>query len=282
MRTSAVPRLGCRPLADTDIDAAVTLLSRGFPERIPAYWRQALARLRARACPPDYPRYGYVLTENDDLVGILLLIVARDGDGAVRAHVSSWYVEPDYRGYSNVLLSRLFRLPGVTVVNISPAPRTAETIKAQGYIRYGADGFIVPAALGWPRRAARLRQVFAATPGASDILRDHAAWDCLCYQVDEGGTRTDYVFARHRIAGNRIPSALMIYASDPAGFRRHAGVLGRALLRAGLPLVLLDCQGRPPGLVGLLRRGRNLRFARGPHPPAVGDLSYTELAVFGA
>lgn len=279
--TNAVPRLGCRQLAESDIEDAIVLLARGFPERIPAYWRQALSRLRTRACPQDYPRYGYVLTENEQLVGIVLLIVSAGPDGAVRANVSSWYVEPDFRSYSNVLLSRLFRLPGVTVVNISPAPNTSETIRAQGYVRYGADGLIVPAALGLPRPGATLRRVFADTPDASPLLRDHAAWDCLCYEVWEGSARTDFVFARHRIASDRVPCAQLIHASDMSRLSRYIGPLGRALLGQGLPLVLLDAERRVPGLFGLRRRDRNLRFARGPNPPPVGDLSYTEMAVFG-
>lgn len=277
----AVPRLGCRPFAESDIENAVVLLTRGFPERLPAYWRRALTRLRDRACPEGYPRYGYVLTEDEHLVGILLLIVAIGPDGAVRANVSSWYVEPDYRGYSNVLLSRLFRLPGVTVVNISPAPNTADTIKAQGYVRYGADGLIVPAALGLPRPGASVRRVSPDDRNASSLVRDHAAWDCLCFEVTEGGRRTEFVFARHHTASGRVPCAHLIFATDLAALARYIGPLGRALLAQGLPLVLLDCLGPVPGLVGLLRRGRNLRFARGPNPPRVGDLSYTEMAVFG-
>ena len=48
----------------------------------------------------------------------------------------------------------------------------------------------------------------------------------------------------------------------------------------GVVGLLLD--GEPPaGLTGLHRVRRTRRYSKGPHPPRVGDLSYTERVIFG-
>ncbi|HXQ12728.1 MAG TPA: hypothetical protein VN805_17185 [Caulobacteraceae bacterium] len=45
---SSLPKVRCRLIEETDLDAVANLLTRGFPARTRKYWTNALARLAAR------------------------------------------------------------------------------------------------------------------------------------------------------------------------------------------------------------------------------------------
>ena len=78
---SAAPKVRIRRLNESDTNAVVALLLRGFDDRTPDYWRHAMARLRERRLPRDYPRFGYGLEDSGVLVGVLLLIFSRTDAG---------------------------------------------------------------------------------------------------------------------------------------------------------------------------------------------------------
>lgn len=271
----------CRRMKDGDIDAAVALLSRGFPERSSAYWHRALGRLRDRPLPETYPRYGYVLSDAEELVGIILLIFARTDADRIRANVSSWYVEPPYRAFSGMLLAAPFRLKDVTFINISPAPGTIETITAQGFSRYVDGTFHAMAALGPRVPGVTIRAISPDTRDASPLLVEHAACGCLCFEARIADETHPFVFVPFRSFGNMLPCAQLVYCEDVATFVRFSGPLGRRLVRLGLPSVMLDANGPIEGLVGRYFGGRRLKFFRGATAPRLGDLSATELVYFG-
>jgi hypothetical protein len=274
--------LSCRPMEERDIEPAVALLTAGFPERPPRYWRRALHRLRDRSIPPGRPRYGYVMTADGALVGILLLIFSEADDGTSRGNVSSWYVVPPYRGFSHILLATPLKLKDVTLFNISPASNTLETVRAQGFTKYVSGAFHALAALAEPVRGARVRRVHRSDDSASRILVEHAAWGCLSFEVSYQGETYPFVFVRSRVLGRTLPCAHLVYCREMSEFRRFAGPLGRRLFGHGLPVITIDAEAPIPGLVGVHRAGRSLRVYEGVVPPRIGDLSYTELAIFGA
>ena len=277
----ARPRITCRRMGEDDVDAAIAVLSRGFPERELAYWRRGLQRLRERDVPEGYPHLGYVLSDHDRIVGVLLVIVALSDEGALRGNVSSWIVEPDYRAYSSMLGAAPLRL-GITLFNISPTPATIATIEAQGFRRYVAGTFHAVAALGPVVRGARVRAVRADDRDAAPVLTSHAALGCLAFEILSGdGGRHPFVFVRRRVLGGRVPCAQLVYCRGIAAFVQFAGPLGRRLLRHGLPLVMLDADGPVEGLTGVYREGTREKYVRGPACPRLGDLADTELVLFG-
>src|SRR5579884_2453482 len=105
------PAIRCRQIAAADVPAIVALLTRGFPSRGRAFWESALGQLAKRRPPPGLPQYGYLLESGGAPVGAILLICSTmrgDGDGALVPHcnLSSWYVEPAFRFYAPLLVSR--------------------------------------------------------------------------------------------------------------------------------------------------------------------------------
>ena len=279
--TPAGRRLVCRQIRESDLGAAMTLLAAGFPQRTIGYWRRGLGRLGARPAPEGFPRYGYVMADGERLVGIILVIGSTDAEGIVRGNLSSWCVDPAYRGFSGILASMPLKMKGATLFNISAAPETHATIEAQGFRRYVAGSFHAPAFLAPPIGPMSLSVIGETDAATSPFLASLARQGCLCFEIRAQGEILPFAFVPTRIVGGRFRAAQIVYCRDTDDFVRFARPLGRALLRRGYPTVVLDANGPIPGLRGRFVAGRRLRYARGPNPPRLNDLSETELVIFG-
>ena len=283
--------ISCRSIADADLPAALDLLSRGFRERTREFWTTALDRLAQHPTPAGYPKYGYILEVQGMPVGVLLLIYSRVPGypkDLVRCNVSSWYVEPEYRCYAAMLVSQALRHKEVTYFNITPAPNTLPILATQGY-RPFSDGLFVsfPAVLA-PFRRGSIRRIDAleraspalVSPQELELLRCHAGFGCLSV-ICHAKHWSPFVFISYgRVVKGSKRVALLIYCRSIDEFVANAGPLGGYLLRCGYPAVVLDATGPIPGLPGYFTTGQR-RFYRGPHPPRLGDLAFTELAIFG-
>ena len=287
-QASAAPRIRCRPIVDADLDSIADLLKRGFgARRTREFWRRALARLQARAVPPDVPRYGYLLENDGAAVGAILLIFATTpGSDAVRANVSSWYVDPAFRGYAPLLVSQALKLKHVTYLNVSAAPHTWPILEAQGYRRYSSGVFVALPALQ-RSNAGAVRLLPANQPPDAphepferDLLLAHAGYGCISFWCATRERAHPFVF-RPRIVKSIVPCAQLIYCRDVADVVRFAGPIGRLLARRGRPFVIVDANGPIAGLIGRYVDGTMPKFFRGPAEPRLGDLADTESALFG-
>lgn len=278
-------RLHCRDIDADDLDAVVSLLTLGFrDQRRRSYWEAALARLAAHASPAGYPRFGTLLETAGRVVGVIIQIYHQNNDGSVRCNMSSWWVQPEYRTFGGLLISRALRHPA-TYTNITPAPQTIALLEAQGYRPY-CRGRVV--ALAWLSRRvarARVRRFDPARPGPLDpdeaaILRDHASYGCISLVCEMEGRCHPFVFAPRRRAG-LVGLAVLTYCRAEADFARFAGPLGRALALRGFPLVVVDADGPIAGVIGRYS-GDRPKYYRGPDRPRIGDCAYTERALFGS
>ena len=285
--TPAASRIRCRQIADGDLARLADLLKRGFGRRRTlAFWQGALTCLQTRTVPPDAPRYGYLL-ENDGVpVGaILLIFAATPGDGAVRANVSSWYVDPAFRGYAPLLVSQALKLKTVTYLNISPVRHTWPILTAQGYQRFSNGVFVAAPAL---QRAGAGTRLLAAheRPDAPHetfepaLLAEHAGYGCIAFWCVTPERALPFVF-RPRLVKSAIPCAQLIYCRDIADVARFAAPIGRHLARRGRPFVILDANGPVAGLTGHYLDDIMPKYFRGPARPRLGDLAHTEAALFG-
>lgn len=284
---SASAKIRVREIADADVGGVIDLLARGFPERGRQFWIDVLARLAQHRSPAGLPRFGYLLESDGAPVGTILLIYARvpDADAAIRCCVSSWYVEPSYRGYASFLAAKALSHKGVTYLNITPAPHTRSIATVMGYSQYSAGSFV---ALPFLNRSRGKAGVEAFDPARHrhidsfeyELLLRHRDYGCICLwaETDDGGE--PFVF-RPRLVKGLLPIAQMVYCRDIEHFVRVAGPIGRYLAARGNPLVVLDSNGPVTGLVGKYFDGRSPRYFRGPIRPRLGDLAYTETAMFG-
>jgi len=280
-------KVRCRQIADGDLDGLADLFTRGFgARRTRAFWRRVLACLQARTVPPDVPRYGYLLENDGAPVGAILLIFTAGPDGAIRANVSSWYVDAAFRGYAQLLVSQALKLKTVTYLNVSAAPHTWPILPAQGYQRYSSGIFVALPALARAREpGARLAAADRApdapfAPFEQELLVRHAGYGCVSFWCATPARAFPFVFRPRRIK-RVIPCAQLVYCGDIADVVRFAAPIGRYLARRGLPFVILDANGPIAGLVGRYFGETMPKFFRGPVRPRLGDLADTETALFG-
>jgi len=280
-------RICCREIAEADLPALADLLARGFPRHTSEFWREAFERLSTHRTPADMPRYGFLLETNDAPVGVVLTIFSRvDTDESnIRCNLSSWYVEPEFRCYASLLQPRGPSYRDITFVNITPATHTLPLLEAQGFVQYSTGQFIaMPTVRGpWNAHVKTCTNDICAGPDLAaslvDLLLTHARYGCISVTCTDAEGRHPFVFKRWQpIHG--IPSAYLIYCRSVESFVRFAGPLGRFLAWRGLPLIVLDAAGPLPGLVGRFLDDHP-KLSKGPNPPRLADLAYTERALFG-
>jgi hypothetical protein len=287
--TVALPSLRCREIEEADIEGVASLLARGFPTRNRQFWLGAFAQLRRHAAPPGLPKYGYLLDSGGRVVGAVLLIcslVRAGGVEAPRGNLSSWYVDPDFRAYAPLLVSRALRHKDVTFINTSPARHTWPILEAQGFARL-CDGvfFAIPLLSGWFSGTkakvidGRRNPQVCFDPREQAVVLEHAAHGCITFWCTTAQRAYPFVFRRRYVRGI-VPYVQLIYCNDVADFVRFAGPLGRVLALRGVAFVMIDANAAIPELVGWYSDGMP-KYFKGPQRPRLGDLAYTEYGVLG-
>ena len=281
----------CRPIDDDDIDAVIACLERGFPDRPKRYWALAIERMARRPAIEDYPRYGHALIVEGRVVGVLLQIYSRRDTPAgsgIRCNLSSWCVDKEYRCYSLMLQANSVKRKEVTYLNISPAAHTRKTIEAFGFRRFSEGQFFSAPILSASQRRVRVIAFAAHGPEAvllseneRQILAEHAAMGCLALICVKDGRAYPFVFQPRSVVRNLIPCPQLIFCRDVSEFIEFANPIGRHLLFRSGPFCVVDAVNHLPGLAGWFLRGRLQKYFKGPVPPGLGDLAYTELVLLG-
>jgi hypothetical protein len=280
-------KLRVREIVEADLSAVAELLNRGFPFRSTEYWLRGLRRHASRPRPAGYPTFGYCLDCGGVPVGVILLLfseVLAGGETIVRCNVSSWYAEPEFRALASQLVRSVTRDKTVTYFNITPAPHTWSTVEAQGFSVYCRGQMYGALALSKPALDAKVElfsehHAATLTPYEADLLRQHASFGCLSVVVRDGAACHPFVFQKHRVK-NLVPVHRLLYCRDIATLSRFAGNLGRFLTGRGGLLVRFDANRPVPGIVGWYTEKRGRKYAKGPTPPLLGDLAFTEAAIF--
>ena len=280
-------KLKVRQIREADLPAIAALLNRGFAFRSIDYWLRGLKRHADRPRPWVYPTFGYCLDHDGVPVGVILLLFSEVWAGAeriIRCNVSSWYVEPAFRAFAPLMVRAATRDKRVTYFNITPAPHTWSTVEAQGFSVYCKGQ--VYGALALSRKVAQAKvELFSQGTAEgldayeADLLRQHAEFGCLSLVVRDGTAAYPFVFQKHRVK-DVFPVYRLIYCRDIDDVRQFAGNLGRFLARHGGLLVRFDANAPVAGIVGWYSERRGRKYAKGPHPPRLGDLAFTEAALF--
>lgn len=287
----ALRRIRLRQITDADRDAATVLLVAEFSRSEKNFWFSVFERLAKRQTPVGLPKYGYLMeTEEGEVVGLVLMIWSTVGIGNAsdtRCNLSSWCVAPAYRWFAYSFVSRILKKHDVTYVNISPSPHTLPLIQMHGFHPFCTGqfcAFTLPF-ISW--HSEQVQVTVADAPPASkfeaserELLQAHAESGCLSIWCIASGCAHPFVF-RYRLLWGLIPYAQLIYCRSIDEFVRFATPIERFLARRGRLFITLDSNGRIPGLVGIYSDDSSPKFYRGHSPPRLGDLAYTESALFG-
>lgn len=277
-----------REIEAGDLAGVVDLLARGFPARPRLYWERGLRRMAERPAVDGCPRYGFLLEAGGRPVGVALMLFGTVGVGsgaAIRCNLSSWTVDPAFRVQAALLVASVLKRRDVTFTNISPAPHTWATIEAQGFRAYAEGQVLVAPALAPSAVTARVSadpRAWHHLPEAA-LLDDHRGYGCTCLCAEAADGIHPFVFLPFRARSGRLPLPFMqlVYARDIEDFSRFARPLGLWLLARGRLGVVMDGNNSPGGPPILRRLGRGRKYVKGPNPPRLGDLSYTERVIFG-
>jgi hypothetical protein len=278
----------CRAIAADDIDQVVDCLERSFPERRRSYWNDGLNRMAQREPIADFPRYGYCLSADEQIVGVLLMICSRRDGGLVQCNLSSWCADKDFRSHALALHHAAVRRKEAIYLNISPAMGTRSTIEALGMRRYSSGQIFFAPALSAGERNVRVSAFADDAPEAAllsvherQVLADHASWGCRALVCRKDGEAHPFVFLDRRVVRGLISCPQLIYSRSLEDFVRFSGAIGRHLMVRTGPFCRLDANGPVEGLVGRYFPEREPKYFAGSSPPGLGDLAYTELVIFG-
>lgn len=284
----AIGRVRCREITSADEDAIIDLLTKGF-WRVPrAHWARVMHILAVHASPEGYPRYGFLLENDGMIVGVLLTIFTTrviNGASRIWCNETSYYVEPAFRFYASLLVKRAHRFKEVTYLDLTPSSHRFTTLAAQGYKKI-AQGVYVSFPLlckAMPGVVVRRITTDYSHVGLDrdeiNLLVQHAQYaKCLAVICEHKDIVYPFVFVlRHRYG---IPFAFLIYSRSAADFALFAGALARFLAKRGILSILLDVDAPIVGIPGRLI-ARYPKYWVGGEAPRLGDLSYTEIPMFG-
>jgi hypothetical protein len=222
------------------------------------------------------------------LVGASLVIYASiliNGKTTIRCNDASWYVEPLFRSYASMLASHGRGHKNVTYFNVTPNRRTLPILEARGYVRYSSGQLAAFPAFskGTSSHGVELVTGYSnlenhlSRPNI-ELLTAHESYGCICVTCISEGGAYPFVFVPRRKFGF-LPYVRLIYCRDVSDFVRFARPLGRFLARRNFFLTVLDSNGAIPGLVGAYLPGRP-KYFKGPDRPRLGDLAFSESAMF--
>ena len=257
-----------RPVSATDIEPLCAFLHRGFGARIPAAaWR----RLFEYNWLDEKPNLGFVLIAGDEIRGFIGMVYARrlvQGKTALVCNLSSFYVHPDYRGWSFALLARALRDETVCYTSLTPSRTVARMCEAMGFSYIDRNKIILPPLLNAttlrgpsPRIIFDPEQVRALLDGEQRrIFDDHAPYDCLQLVLQSGAEKAHLVVKRRKI--RLLPVSDLLYCSAPSLVARHLERVKLAIIWRQRSVALTAEAGlfgapRPPGVV--IRRPRLFR-----------------------
>jgi hypothetical protein len=285
---SSGARLRVREITGTDHKRVAQLLAKGF-QRPVWYYAQALQRLSQHPAPSGLSKYGFMMEADGIPVGAVLLIFSTfrsGGNTQTRCNVTSWYVEPEYKSYAAVFTSRALRHKDVVYVNISARPAARPIIKAQGFQQYSNGQYVAAPVLHTAPAdgSVTIRRVDGRPDVPFEIadqqlLSAHAGFGCMSLWCVTKERAYPFVFVP-RVFKGLVPGVQLIYCRDIEDLIRFAGPLGRYLALRGKLVISIDSNGPIAGLIGRYFEGKSPRFFKGPTPPRLGDISYTQAAMF--
>lgn len=273
------------PIGDGNLDHALALLHRGFPEHSEAFWRGALERAQTFTEAATGWPIGYLMRAKERAAGVILtfssLRVAPSGERRTFVNLSSWYVEPEARLAAVPMLKEVVSLGEDLLTDLSPSPSVVRMLPMLGFSPWNEGFLAIPAsaALSGTVGDTAVAPVEDIPADALDederrILADHDRLGCLCAGLFDGERWHALAFLPTRIKGMR--AAYLVYARDRRLAIGHRAALARFLAKRAMPVFCLDADGndRPSGALFFRRR---LKFYRGSWSPLFTDYAYSEL-----
>lgn len=271
-----------RPITDDTLDAAISVLARGFPDRPATFWREGFARVRTFCGATDPP--GYLMALDEAEVGILLTFKNKRTEPRPVVNLSSWYIDLPHRWLAPRMLQKITDCSKTLYTDLTPTPHLRPMIERLGF-RPQSDGAIfhlLPWTLLTHPRKAEVVSLQRIAP--SDLptamlttLADHAELGCVTCALHDGDILHPLVFVPMRRRG--ISFVRLAYAQSKSAVAANLGAIARYLLHHGFLFLMIDgFEGeRMPHCV--FTRKAPPVYVKGNVSPDIIDYTYSELVM---
>jgi hypothetical protein len=273
-----------RPIQTPDWDEAVTLLTRGFPDRERQFWLRGLERQASL----QTGNYGYFLDSRGVGVGIMLTLRSQrqraDGTALPIVNLSSWYIEPAHRWRAPTMLRAIIEENDAVITDLTPLPHLYKLNTELGLSVWSA-GKIIASTMPWAilpgRRGIKVLGAAEAKTLVSNADTDLLGWHdrngCIAAVLCDDHMAVPLVF--RSIYRRGIHLAQLIYAESRKTVINHLPSIMRFLAGRGIFLLSVDALREDCPRGAYFRPGPH-RFWKGPIKRDRLDYAYSELVVF--
>ncbi|WP_425618697.1 GNAT family N-acetyltransferase [Anatilimnocola sp. NA78] len=266
-------------------DVYSSLLHPFDPQMPEATWQRAFVLNRWH----DEDHFGYVLRDEGKFVGMLGALFSRrqvDGREVRFCNLHNWYVRPEFRAQSLLLMRPILALKDHVVTDLSASSEVVAISARLGFTKLDRTIRMLPR-LPWRSSASDVLHLDTEAAAAEkltsaelQLFRDHQGIDCqhLFVASDEGDC---YIIAS-RIKSRWLPHVFVHHLNNPQVFARQSLQIRHHLLQSGGRYVAVNV----PHLAGQkvpysLLADANQRLVRGIHcPPSAIDSLYSEMPLF--
>ena len=271
------------PITDADVDAAAGFLhahlNTGVAQEV---WAAAMN-------PPwgvDAPNHGFILRQDDDVMGVLLAFYSRrrvQGVDVDVCNLGAWCVLPEARLRSVGMLKTALAQDGYVFTDLSPSGSVVALNRRLGFTELDSSAVLLPCVPRLPRRHHRVVMDLDEIPSHLDedqrrLYEDHRGTLAARHAVLIAPDGPCYVIYRRDRRRGLPVFATVLYASHPPRFQRMAGRFAGRLLRSGVLAVLVDERigGRPRGARPVTMNRPKMVRSTSVRPVAL-DYLYSEL-----
>lgn len=262
------------------------------PEMLPDLHRMVVEGLNARAPLDDTQRVffghewtrdglrGYGLQEDGKLVGMLGLIFSERsfaGKSISFCNLHSWYVHPDYRTKSLMMLRAVQGLSDCALTDFTASHRVVAILQRLGFDIVDQTAWVLPALDSRETESAAVLEITDAnqnllaeiSPVQWQLFTDHQPFACKCALIRDQEDFGTIIYSSVK-AGTRS-YCQVYYVSSPALLARHHSAVRAHLLRqTGERFVAIDARllgdvripqsRRATATTKLVRIGKSLSF----------------------
>lgn len=278
--------MNLQPIGPENIDRAEAVLCRGFPDRPPDFWHNALGALTRYQSSARTAASGSLLSVCGTDVGVLLAIESpsrsRNGRAIRKVNLSSWYVDESARYLAAMMLKASIASPEIVYTDLTPTLAVRALNQRLGLVPIRIGSMIVPLPIDALRPDQANVTAFAETslsdldPDDARMLHDHAAMGLESAVLVDGGAATPLILMPTRFRGLR--GARVLHAPSRGDLRRHRGSIARYLIKLGFLFLEVEAARSETWPSSLFAPTRAAVFAKGPIDLDGIDHSYSELA----
>ncbi len=263
-----------RAIEAKDLDSAVALLERGFPDRPRGFWQRRLEELQEYRQQSGVGPIGTLLNIKGEDVGVLLTI---ESPGGAKVNLSSWYVDERARLGAARMLQKAVAGPAI-YTDLTPTSEVRALNARLGITPQRIGSMLVPVlpdALRPDSATIRDFNQISLPERPRTLLADHIALGLHAAVLKTDDAALPLIFMPTGIRG--LKGMRVIYTPSRAALARHRGALARHLVSRGALFVEIEANRSETWSGALHSANRCAVFAKGPVDPDSIDHSYSEL-----